>query len=58
MFRGHFSRRLAVLAIPITLVVAGVAVPWAGAGSVQGEDEPCKNIALSLLPISLCRVQP
>ena len=28
------------------------------AGSAQAEDEPCKNVALSLLPISLCKVDP
>lgn len=50
--------RLAILAIPMTLGVAGAGVPWAEAGSVQAEDEPCKNVALSLLPISLCKAQP
>jgi hypothetical protein len=59
MFRGgRFTTRLAILAIPMTLGVAGAGVPWAEAGSVQAEDEPCKNVALSLLPISLCKVQP
>lgn len=58
MSRGRFTTRLAILAIPMTLGIAGVGAPWAGAVSVQGdgEDEPCKNIALSLLPISLCKV--
>jgi hypothetical protein len=50
------TTRLAILAIPMTLGVAGVGVPWAEAGSLQAEDEPCKNVALSLLPISLCKV--
>jgi hypothetical protein len=58
MSRGRFTTRLAILAIPMTLGVAGVGAPWAEAGSAQAEDEPCKNIALSLLPISLCKVEP
>lgn len=58
MVRGRFTRRLAILAIPMTLSVAGVGAPWAGAVSGQAEDEPCKNVALSLLPISLCKVDP
>jgi hypothetical protein len=58
MFRGRFSKRLAILVIPMTLGVAGAGVPWAEASHVQAEDEPCKNVALSLLPISICRLQP
>ncbi len=58
MTRGRFTIRLAILAIPMTLGVAGVGVPWAEAGALQAEDEPCKNVALSLLPISLCKVDP
>ena len=58
MPRGRFTTRLAVLAISTTFGVAGVGVPWAEAGSAQAEDEPCKNVALSLLPISLCKVDP
>ena len=58
MFRGRFTPRLAILAIPMTLSVAGVGAPWAEASSVQAEEKPCKNVALSLLPISLCRLQP
>ena len=58
MFRGGFTTRLAILAIPMTLGVAGVGMPWAEAGSMQADDEACKNVVLSLLPISLCRVEP
>lgn len=58
MFRGRFRTRLAKLAIPMTLSVAGVGVPWAEAGTLQAEEKPCKNIALSLLPFSLCRLEP
>lgn len=58
MSRGRFTTRLAILAIPMTLSVAGVGVPWAEAGLAQAEEEPCKNVALSLLPISLCKVDP
>lgn len=58
MSRGRFGTRLAILAIPMTLGVAGAGVPWAEAVSVQSEDEPCKNVALSLLPLSLCKVDP
>lgn len=56
--RGRFTRRLAILAIPMTLGVAGVGAPWAEAVSGQAEDEPCKNVAFSLLPLSLCKVDP
>lgn len=56
--RGRLTTRLAILAIPMTLSVAGAGGAWAGAGSLQAEDEPCKNVALSLLPISVCRLQP
>ena len=58
MSRGRFGTRLAILAIPMTLSVAGAGGAWAGAGSLQAEDEPCKNVALSLLPLSLCKVDP
>lgn len=58
MSRGRLTTRLAILAIPMTLGVAGVGAPWAEASSAQAEDEPCKNVALSLLPISLCKVDP
>ncbi len=58
MSRGHFTTRLAILAIPMTLGLAGVGVPGAEAGSAQAEDEPCKNVALSLLPISFCKATP
>ena len=58
MVRGRFITRLAILAIPMTFGVAGAGAPWAEAGSAQAEDEPCKNVALSLLPISLCKVDP
>lgn len=56
--RGRFTTRLAILAIPMTLSVAGVGAPWAEAVAGQADDEPCKNVALSLLPISLCKVDP
>jgi hypothetical protein len=56
--RGRLTTRLAILAIPMTLSVAGAGGAWAGAGSLQAEDEPCRNVALSLLPISVCRLQP
>jgi hypothetical protein len=56
MSRGHCTTRLAILAISMTFGVAGAGVSWAGAGSAGAEDEPCKNVALSLLPISLCKV--
>ena len=55
MFQARFTKRLAMLAIPVTLSVAGVEASWARSGSVRAEDEPCKNIVLSLVPISLCR---
>ena len=55
MSRGRFITRLAILAIPMTLSVAGAGAPWAEAASAEAEEEPCKNVALSLLPISLCK---
>lgn len=58
MFRGRFTTRLAILAIPMTLGVAGAGVPWAEAGSSRADDEPCKNFVLSLAPISLCKAEP
>lgn len=59
MSRGRFTTRLAILAIPMTLSVAGVGAPWAeAAGSLKAEDKPCQHVALSLLPISLCKVDP
>jgi hypothetical protein len=58
MSRGRFMTRLAILAIPMTLSVAGAGAPWAEADSVPAEEEPCKNVVLSLVPISLCRYEP
>jgi hypothetical protein len=55
MFKGRFTARLAILAIPLTLSVAGGGVSWAQSASAQADDEPCKHAALSLAPISLCR---
>jgi hypothetical protein len=58
MFRGRFTTRLAILAIPMTLGAAGTGVPWAEASSERADEEPCKNVVLSLAPISLCNVGP
>lgn len=58
MVRGRLITRLAILAIPMTLGVAGAGASWAEPGAAQADDEPCKNVALSLLPISLCKVDP
>lgn len=58
MFRTRFLRRLAILAVPMTLSVAGAGPAWAQSGSGGADDEPCKNIVLSLAPISLCKVKP
>jgi hypothetical protein len=58
MFQARFTTRLAILAIPMMLSVAGVEVAWAQAGSVRADDRPCRNAVLSLAPISLCRATP
>lgn len=58
MPRDRFTRRLAVLAIPMTFSVVTAGVPWAQASSVRDEGEPCENEALSVVPISLCNVEP
>lgn len=58
MFWDRFTIRLAILALPMTFSVAGAGVPGTEAGSVRADDEPCKNAALSLVPISLCKLEP
>lgn len=58
MFRGRFTIRLAILALPMTFSVAGAGVPGAEAGSVRADDELCKNALLSPVPISLCKLEP
>lgn len=58
MFRARFTRRLALLAIAMMLSAGAAGADWAETSSVLAEDEPCEHTALSLLPISLCRLQP
>jgi len=58
MFRGRFTTRLAMLAIPMMLSAGAGGVASAEPSATPGEDKPCKHMALSLLPISLCKLQP
>ena len=58
MFRARITKRLAVLAVPMALSVAGAGASWAQSGSVGADDDPCKNLVLSLAPISLCKAMP
>ena len=58
MFRGRFMTRLAILAIPMMLSAGAGEVASAESSAAPSEDKPCKHLALSLLPISLCRFQP
>ncbi len=49
MFGTRFKKRLAILALPMTLTVAGSDVSWA-------ESRVCETAPLGLLPVSLCKV--
>ena len=58
MVRGRFTTQLAILAIPMMLSAGAAGAAPAEPSAPPAEDQPCKHMALSLLPISLCRFEP
>ena len=61
VFGSGLKRHLAILAVPLTLSVAGSGMAWAEsdhpARKVKG-DSPCQSGAFSPLPFSGCKVVP
>ena len=53
MFSARFKRRLVILALPLSLTATLTVV---GSGVSGAEEKPCESVALSALPLSLCRL--